>query len=232
MPPADHPTEQLTEPADDEEIYLARGEEVLASRPFMQGDIFSAVSVPGYDDPIDIALLGHPCSMRGAGGKLKPRLPAALVKSYAYLPPNKWSEGHYNVFPLPALHGADGHAAVSFEEIFSISSEQLDPDKRIAVLSSRGVYIFQQRHVNSLTRVTVPLVALQEGCEHVLEEANLMEEWVDDLADQNPESIAAEVEAFTTFMDSGHRDDLLDPTRRPQVRRSVAKAIAVRAGAN
>ena len=43
--------------------------------------------------------------------------------------------------------------------------------------------------------------------------AELEEEWVDELAAaRNPDQLVSESEAFTEFMDDGHRDALKDPT--------------------
>lgn len=226
----DHSTESLAEPADDAEIYGARGEDVLAARPTMQGDVFVGVTVPGYEGPRDVAILAHPCAMRGADGQLKPRLSAAEVIDYQYLPPHRWPRGHYGVFPLPALTEADGkvrHAAVSFGEIFTVDSTELDSSRRISFLSSRGIYLFQQRFLCSLSRVVVPLAKVREACEHVLEEADLLEEWLERLAPDNG-AIESETAAFTALMDTGLRAQLEDSSRRSQVRREVVRTIAQR----
>lgn len=224
------PTESLAQPADDEEIYGARAEDVLGARPTMQGDVFAGVAVSGYEGPREVAILAHPCTMRGADGQLKPRLTAAAVIDYQYLPPRSWPQGHYGVFPLPALSEADGkprHAAVSFEEIFTVDAAELNPARRLAFLSSRGIYLFQQRFLCSLSRVVVPLARVREACEHVLEEADLLEEWLECLA-PDAAAIATETAAFTALLDSGLRDQLTDPSRRSQVRREVTRKIAER----
>ncbi len=226
----DQSTESLAQPADDEEIYGARGEDVLAARPTMQGDVFSGVAVAGHEGPREVAILAHPCTMRGADGRLKPRLAAAAVVDYQYLPPHRWSQGHYGVFPLPALHVVDGkprHAAVSFEEIFTVDTSELDPERRTAFLSSRGIYLFQQRFLCSLSRVVVPLARIREACEHVLDEADLLEEWLERLA-PDPAQIVAETAAFTALLDGGLREQLADPSLRSRARREVTRKIAER----
>lgn len=223
------PSPQLDQPADDDEIYSAREDEVVRGRPVMQGDVFVEIPLAGFDEPVDVALLAHPCTMRGAGGELKPRILAARVSSHEYVPPHRWPEGHFRFFPLPALrtdNGADRHFAVAFEDISVVSPDDLGVTKRIACLSARGIYLLQQRFVSSLTRVVVPLNDLRQACEHVLEEADLQEEWVEALAPTH--EIEREVAAFTELMDSGLRDALRDPTRRSQVRKAVAREIAAR----
>ena len=87
-------------------------------------------------------------------------------------------------------------------------------------------YLLQQRFIASLTRVVVPLDNLRQACEHVLEEADLLEEWVEELGTSDDSAEA--VKAFTEFMDDGLRDDLTDPTRRSQVRKTVTREISER----
>jgi hypothetical protein len=226
----DQSTESLAEPADDGEIYGARGEDVLPARPTMQGDVFAGVTVAGYEGAREVAVIAHPCTMRGADGQLKPRLAAAAVIDYQYLPPHRWPKGHYGVFPLPALTEVDGqvrHAAVSFEEIFTVESVELDSSRRVSFLSSRGIYLFQQRFLCSLSRVVVPLAKVREACEHVLEEADLLEEWLERLAPDGG-ALGSETAAFTALMDTGLRAQLEEPSRRSQIRREVAREITKR----
>jgi hypothetical protein len=226
----DQPTESLAQPADDEEIYGARGEDVLVARPTMQGDVFAGVTVAGYEGTREVAVLSHPCTMRGPDGQLKPRLTAAAVIDYQYLPPHRWPQGHYGVFPLPALCEVDGqprHAAVAFEEVFAVEATELVPSRRISFLSSSGIYLFQQRHLCCLSRVVVPLARIREACEHVLEEADLLEEWLERLAPDET-AITTETAAFTTLLDGGLREQLADPSRRSQARREVTRAITER----
>jgi hypothetical protein len=69
--------------------------------------------------------------------------------------------------------------------------------------------------VYSLTRVEVGLDRLQEQTAHVLLEAEIEEQWVDDLAESDDTgSLTAASVAFAAFMDGGHREALKDVTRR------------------
>ena len=111
-------------------------------------------------------------------------------------------------------------------ELSAVRSEQLDPDRRILCLTDRGIQVLQQRLVYSLTRVVVGLDRLQEQAAHVLLEAELQQDWVDDLAGGEDAGALADAAAeFNGFMDTGQRAALLDVTRRTDTVRAVRAEI-------
>jgi hypothetical protein len=133
--------------------------------------------------------------------------------------------------PLPQMRSQsdDSSRAVHLLELTAVPSERLDRAQRILALKDRGIHVLQQRLVYSLTRVEVGLEKLHEQTAHVLLEAELEEEWVDELAtDAEPDRLTAELEAFTQLMDEGHRDALKDPTRRSDTVRLVRAEIRQR----
>ncbi len=72
------------EDPDWESLYRARGEEVVAHRPFFTGDIFTHTLVRGIDEPKTrtIALLQHPCALRTNGVDLVARLLVAELRKF------------------------------------------------------------------------------------------------------------------------------------------------------
>jgi hypothetical protein len=111
-------------------------------------------------------------------------------------------------------------------ELSAVRSEQLTRQHRILALKDRGIHVLQQRLVYSLTRVEVGLEKLQQQTAHVLLEAELEEEWVDELADENDEEAISQASvAFAAYMDEGHRALLPDPTRRTDTVRTVRAEI-------
>ena len=72
--------EELECPASASDLYLAASpDEVEATRPFMTGDVFSGVLVPGLESSGLAVVLTHPCSMRVDGVELAKRLHMAPV---------------------------------------------------------------------------------------------------------------------------------------------------------
>lgn len=105
-----------------------------------------------------------------------------------------------------------------------VPREELMRSRRKVVLTqNRGILILQQRFVHSLTRVVVGLDTLLQEEAHVLEEASLEEDWLTDLCEES--TLDEGIKRFAEFMDSGLRGDLLDPTKRAAVRKSVRGEI-------
>ena len=97
--------EALEAPNSPSDLYLASSpEEVEQACPFMTGDVFEGISIPGL--PVESEGLGivltHPCSMRADGVRLIPRLHVASVATSQQIPLRKWSDGHFKVMPLPS----------------------------------------------------------------------------------------------------------------------------------
>lgn len=87
-----------------EHLYLAASQdEVPTARPFMTGDVFTSIAVPGLDSTGLAIVLTHPCSMRADGVRLAPRLLMARVAPTSPIPLPDWRNGHFKVMPLPEL---------------------------------------------------------------------------------------------------------------------------------
>lgn len=219
-------------PRDLDDLYLARGDEVPVTRPVMSGDVFTGVDVGAHDQEQGLILVvAHPCSMRGAGGRLRPCLTVAPIRPYQAVPLQGWATGHHNVFPLPELtEDDDAPRAASLLELATAASTELRSDRRIASLTTRGVLLLQQRLVYSLTRVLVGLEQFEEQSAHVLLEAELEDEWVEALTDEGAgeSEMSKQSAAFAAYMDDGHRDLLLDPARRTDVARAVRAEFRAR----
>lgn len=201
----------------------------------MQGDVFLGLRVPGV--PLDhdaVMVISHPCSMRHRA-RLRDRIQVVPVTTYASLPLDAWPDGHYKVFPLPCLdpRNLDLHVAARFDETGMIAASALTASTRAACLSDYGTVALQQRYIHHLTRVVVPTTLLRRQCAHVLEEADLQEEWNVALAsvrisdgDDEDSAIDAEAVAFDDFLTTaGLRNQLLNEHERASVRRAIQAEI-------
>ena len=96
--PDEQTTAHLGEPPGPDAIYRARGEEVEAFRPRLQGDVFRDIALPGLDDTAGLALIvDHPCSMR-RGVHLRERVQMVRVRPESELPKTGWPRGLYRLF--------------------------------------------------------------------------------------------------------------------------------------
>jgi hypothetical protein len=224
----------LAAPASAGELYLGRGEDIAPGRPLLTGDVFTGVAVDADDHDGTVMVVAHPCSMRGRQGRLVSRIVIAPIRPYQHVAFENWPDGHFKMMPLPHLDGEDDDKsrAVHLLELSAVRSDQLSHERRVLSLTQRGIYVLQQRLVYSLTRVAVGLDKLQEQIAHVLLEAEIEEQWVDDLADGvDAEALSAASVAFATFMDGGHREALKDVTRRSDTLRTVRAEISRRLAA-
>lgn len=200
--------EALVSPRSQAEI-IENDAEALFLKPYMTGDVFA--DIPDPDAPKDdagrkitVAIVGHPCVIRQSGGRLARRVPCCLVGVNTNpIEFAEWPERQFDLFPLGELHGSGEHVAVRLAEFRPIRDNQLSRDRRIAALTPRGIYVFQQRFAHSLTRVGFQLQAFEEGSKHIVEEAELEAEWVEELArdDRDEKRIADHVRAFHKFLD-------------------------------
>ena len=243
-------------PAVASELYLARGVEVSSCRPVMTGDVFADVEIPGVEGGAGLALvLMHPCSMRD-GAHLRDHLTMCAVRKGAPILPDHWL-GNFGVMPLPDLVGDGGlkHRAV-FELAGRVPAKSLDLATRTACLGprgcgrrldplleqvrlfdDRGIVFLLQRLAFSNTRVAVDLETIHKSIEHVLEEANLLEQWIESTtaspgsAPDHTDITAAEAtfDALMQRVDPGtqlsNRDMLRKPMTRAAVRRSVVAEL-------
>lgn len=226
------PGSGLAAPASIRELYLGYGGDIAPGRPLLTGDVLTGVDIDAPDHDGTVMIVAHPCSMRGARGRLLPRVAVAPIRGYQAIPFENWPDGHFKVMPLSNMMGDTDKAsrAVHLLELTAVRSEWLERHRRILALTARGIYVLQQRLVYSLTRVEVGLEKLEEQTSHVLLEAELEEEWVDALADERDiESMSTASETFTAFMDERYRAELRDVTRRSDTVRAVRAEIRRRA---
>ena len=169
---------------------------------------------------------------------MRPRLAVARVRTYQSLAPEAWPQGHYRVLPLPYLRpdNHDESLAADFELIGTVSSEALVTEGRIACLSDYGLTVLQQRRVHNDTRVVVELDVLLEQAAPNLEEADLLQEWLEALVNDpaSPEQVAQQTGAFDEFLsaaDGQLRDMLLEAVTRSSVRKRIRAEIKNRTAA-
>ena len=228
--------ETLEAPGSPPDLYLASSPaEVEQARPFMTGDVFRRITIPGLtpDTAPDGEELGivltHPCSMRADGVRLAPRLHMARVVVSQEIPLKKWQDGHFKVMPLPELAGE--HHTVRFDDMGLVESASLLPERRIACLSPYGIHLLQQRFIWYLTRFLVPTHRLAEATAAVFEEAELEEEWVSQATERGADPHAS-VQAFHQWIrspdesGSSRQEQLVDPQRRAGIRRAMRHHLA------
>jgi len=222
----------LEYPGDANDLYLARGAEVDARRPLLQGDVFAKVAIPGLDDGPGIAIiLTHPCSMR-RGPSLVPRQLVARIVDSNPLPLDRWVTSHKRSMPLPALvDDRSRHFMAEFENVGAVSSQALLAAPRIACLDPHGMCLLQQRYVFYMTRLVVPTADLHKVISPVIAESELLEEWVV-AADGRGIAVSDAERDFHDFIRTSSegggmslQEALEDPTRRAAVRRAVRQEI-------
>jgi hypothetical protein len=230
--------DQLDVPQSPDDLYLARGTDVGPFRPILQGDVFGEIEIPGVDPSDDglAMVIGHACSMR-SGAHLRTHLLMARVLPKPAVPLERWADGYFGQMLLPELTGHGTHYAALFEMCGRVATPSLALQKRVACLDSRGIMLLQQRIAFHHTRVAVGLAILHEVSASVLEEADLLEEWLESFAkDAQPDLAAAllrEEEEFDKLMSSERNGVTLrrwlgDPSERAMVRRVVREARSTR----
>jgi hypothetical protein len=225
----------LDAPRTSDELYLVRGAEVEPFRPIVTGDVFRDVVIPGVSTDPGLALvLAHPCSMR-QGAHLRSHVQMAAVQRGSPIDLPHWN-GNFGVMPLPELQRSrDRRDRAVFELAGRVATEVLTPDRRIACLGTTGLLLLLQRLAFHLTRVAIDLDTLLQSIDYVLEETDLLEEWMrarlDVGAPQLQTAILQNEAAFDDVMGSlvsgvTLREALRDPKRRATVRRAVHRALA------
>ena len=221
--------EELECPVTASDLYLAASsDEVEIARPFLTGDVFSGVLVPGLESSGLAIVLTHPCSMRVNGVELAKRLHMARVAPGPQIPFDKWKTGHFRVMPLPGLMGE--HHSARFDEMGLVDSATLQAAERVACLTPYGVNLLQQRFIWYLTRFLAPTHRLGEASEAVFQEAELEEEWVANATGKGADPIEA-ARAFHDWIRSSdesgvtRQDQLKEPQRRAGVRREMYRLL-------
>ena len=224
----------LDRPRSADELYLARGGEVESYRPVVTGDVFEGVTIPGSDGDAGLAMvLAHPCSMR-RGAHLRSHVQMAPVRRGTPIRLEGW-DGNYGVMPLPELQraGEMSDRAV-FEQAGRVPTGLLRPELRVACLSTQGILLLLQRLAFNMTRVAIDLDTLLQSIDYVLEEVDLLEEWMRNrlvlrAGDDPRAAIRRQEQEFDAVLSrevdgSTLRDGLRDPKSRAAVRRAVRAA--------
>lgn len=220
--------ESLAVPSSVDALYL---EEASLYRPIGTGDVFIDVSIPGaptFDSPQSLVMLvAHPCGIR-RGATLEARAKSAPVVPAHGISKSKWTNGHFDFFPLPALKrvaGENGFAlddrawGALLKEAVPVNTEKLTVDNRVACLGPEGLRLLLQRLVHSDTRVAVKPLAIEGTYKSEAEELELFESWNTDLVAQRVaagetlhDALLAEAHEFDLFAGSG------DPSPRQLLR--------------
>jgi hypothetical protein len=209
-------------------LYLARGDEVADHRPLFTGDVVDDIAIPGVQDHGPGIVVAHPCSMRGKNAQLLDAVLAAAVVPHDPAPPHKWLTGFYDRMPLPHLTGPGGpfHVA-SIEMVGRARTEHLAAATRIACLSPFGLNLLQQRMIWNLTRLDVPTRTLWDAFGYTYEEADLLEEWLEEV---DAEERVTRTAAFEVWIRDGapntRQARLRDPQQRASVRAELRKALS------
>lgn len=212
-------------------LYRARGDEVSTSRPIFTGDVFTDLELPGSTGAVkkrSVIVIQHPCSMRTNGVELAWHVLAAEVSRRRPLAEAEW-QGFTNLFPLPDLvpsrSGQSRHQAGDFDNLYTVPPAMLT--KRIASLSPLGVNLLLQRWVHYSSRVVVPTFQFQAETVAYYEEADLVEEWCDEVGGADARVAATQcVEWLREKVRGATRQDLLkDPQTHSMIRRQMRAHI-------
>ncbi len=173
------------------------------------------------------------------GAHLRSHVQMAVVRRGPPIPLDRW-DGTYGAMPLPELrHAGDLRDRAVFELAGRVATRQLSLDQRVACLAPMGILLLLQRMTFNMTRYAPDLDTLLESIEYVLDEADLLEEWmaarlaVAGNGDGDLEArIRDEEPAFDAVLRQGVngstlRDGLRDPKSRAAVRRAVRAAMTV-----
>ena len=223
----------LEGPDSPDDLYRYRGDDVPRARPIFQGDVFENVEIPGLEDGPKLALvMTHPCSMRD-GPTLRNRLQLGRVSES--IDTVDW-RGNYGIVPLPHLRpDADIRSfKMRLEDVGIVNGELLEPRSRIACLSDLGISLLQQRQAHYYTRDVVEKEVLFENSASLLVEAELLEEWIGSLVDDNDPDWTAKSQSESIEFDiffGPLRDAAKSPLRRVAIRRQVRDEIVRRSDA-
>ena len=214
-------------------LYLARGSEVVTSRPVFTGDVFNKVKVfsPAKNDSKHRAVLvvQHPCSLRDDGVQLAFNLLVAEVRQPKLIA--DWAE-YTKLMPLPSLKperesGARNQAAL-FKELYLVTEADLAQGHRVGCLSLEGVDLLLQRWIFYSSRVVVDLPTIDQVIAGPWTEAEIIEEWCQHRSLHGIAADAAMAECVSWLRDttpSGVRQALLEaPQHRSTIRRDARAA--------
>lgn len=213
----------LVVPDDPASLILASGDDVNPNRPLYTGDVVGNVVLPVLQPaPLIVAVVAHPCSMRGRAGVIVDHLHVAPVVAHSESGPQMW-RGNFKLMALDAIGDAVSlvNPVVRLDLMTLVASAEVDRTDRLACLDRLGVNILRQRLVHHLTRVVVHVDKFDEEAAGNHEEVDLLEEWLDAAAEAAIDIRDAEA-AFHTWLQGDDRQALLSgPATASTVRRAA-----------
>ncbi|OZE87861.1 hypothetical protein CH305_01515 [Rhodococcus sp. 15-649-2-2] len=190
----------LWAPRRDEDLWLAKGpEELNPNRPILTGDVFHLGPIPGVDETeshgSELAMVvSHPCAMRD-GPVLKPRVEVVRILQGTPVPGSAWNL-HKTKLPLPGLAGmglTEGNEFYAALDLAGrVPSAKLEVFSRKACLSESGIAALLQRRTWRQTQYVAEHESFMLSNAHVFIEAELHEEWCDELLGELPASVDGE----------------------------------------
>lgn len=190
-------------------LYRARGGEVSATRPIFTGDVFISVQLPGSTGRVksrSVAVIQHPCSMRKDGVDLSWQVLVAEVADRREITEEEWAKCYFNLMPLPELRPdlltKARHQAVNFDNLYTVRPDVLT--SRIASLSPLGVNLLLQRWVHYSSRVIVPTYLFQTQTVSFYEEADLIEEWCDEVVGEDGPDVRTATQECLAWLRTKH----------------------------
>jgi hypothetical protein len=229
-------------PLREEDLYEARGVVPLA-RPITQGDIFTGVDIPGFEQqPPAVMIIQHPCSMR-TGPVLRPRLTVAAVRPGGRIRDADW-QGYVAAMLLPNMLGDGQDYQADFRDVGSVKTPDLKRSTRVVGLTNYGVHILHQRTIYYQTRFTIDVPTLAETFDPIATELELQYEWVEAAIDAAlgaaPEEYTLEIitsaeSEFGCYLDENdraRRNGLQKAASRADIRRLIRREIIKRYPSN
>lgn len=216
-------------------LYRARGDEVSQTRPIFTGDVFTGVQLPGSTGKTkarSVVILQHPCSMRTNGVDLAWQVLVAEVTNRKEIDEPGWVSGNYNLMPLPDIRpdvtNQNQHQAANLDNLYTVVPSLLA--MRIASLSPFGVNLLLQRWVHYSSRVVVPTYDFHEQTVAFYEEADLIEEWCDELGSDD---LRAEAKACMDWLRADrdgetYQEMLHNPQSHSLIRRAMRAELKER----
>lgn len=211
---------------DQSRLYLATGEDVNPMRPIFTGDVFGDVEIPGVGTMAAI-VIAHPCSIRGRQGRVTPQTLVAAVDAHDKVGADQWSKGFFDRFPLPELPPSGEFHVARLGLVGLASTDDLMSADRVACLSHQGINLLQQRLVFHQTRLEVHTGKFQQAFDHTYEEAELLEEWMTELADVEDDP-AASFEEWIRDGEPSRQQNLKIHEERAHIRREINAEIKAR----
>ncbi|WP_448941029.1 hypothetical protein [Micrococcus luteus] len=170
--------------------------------------------------------------MRTNGVDLAWQVLVAEVTKRRELTEEEWVTGHFQLMPLPDLipnvTSQARHQAASFDSLYMVPPDVLTT--RIASLSPLGVNLLLQRWVHFSSRVIVPTATFHEQTVAYYEEADLVEDWCDELSsgDQAADARACMVWLRMNRAGTTYQQLLKDTQSHSMIRKSMRAELRAR----